>query len=155
MTKIQATSRSENTWSEIFSSTFKRSHPKKNLTEEKKKSRLNSARKLKGIYYIGLKYKELNEILKNTWRKSEVHLDFEIACKFLKTSGKTSQKASDVPVNSKLAIIVTDRSFAIVVVRKRWKKLFAYAHTKNEYTRDIRESKQSYCRKRIQFSESL
>ena len=61
MAKIHATTRPENIWPEIWSNMSKKSRQKEKQHRQKKKSKLDKARKLKGIYCFDpedMKFKE-------------------------------------------------------------------------------------------------
>ena len=76
---------------------MKSQQERKNSIGQKRKAKLDNARKLRGIHYVDPHDKEFNETLKHVRKKLEVHVDSATPCTSRKTSGNTSSEAPKGP----------------------------------------------------------
>ena len=98
LTKIQATSRPENIWPEIWSGTSKKSQQKDKTALGRRKAKAQQCTKAQRyLICIHPEDKEFNETLKNVRKKLEVHMGSAMLCKLRKTSGNSSCKTLKDP----------------------------------------------------------
>ena len=81
LTKIQATTRPENLRPEVWSKMAKAAQKKEKQEWTNEKPKLDNARRLTGIYFIGLEDEEFEETIKITRRKLDVPMDAAMPCK--------------------------------------------------------------------------
>ena len=81
LTKIQATTRPENFWPEVWSKMGEAAQKKEKQEWANEKPKLDNARKLRGIYFIDPVDGENKETIKNAWKKLEVPMDAAMPCK--------------------------------------------------------------------------
>ena len=70
LTKIQTTTRRDYVWPEVWTKIGEAAQNREKQEWAKEKPRLDNARKLRGIYFIGLDDREYSEIIKKRKRKT-------------------------------------------------------------------------------------
>ena len=81
LTKLQATSRPENVWPEVWTKFGKAAQKREKPDWANQKPKLDNARRLRGIYFIDPEDGEYEEALKNARRNLEVPMDAAMPCK--------------------------------------------------------------------------
>ena len=81
LTKIQATSRPENVWPEVWTKFGKAAQKREKPEWANEKPKLDNARWLRGIYFIDVEDAEYEDALKNARRNLEVPMDAAMPCK--------------------------------------------------------------------------
>ena len=107
LTKRQATSRPDHLWPEPWRRLARNAKLReKHKWAIEKKTKLDNARRLRGIYVIDPEYVEFKEIIKNAGRKLETPMAPAMPCKTCKKNkhGETRGKSNEI--KSKLACIL-------------------------------------------------
>ena len=81
LTKIQATTRPDHLWPEIWSGMSKAAQQKEKLQWAVEEPKLDTARKLEGIYFIEPDDQEFKEIMKKGKEKLDIHMEAAMPCK--------------------------------------------------------------------------
>ena len=105
LTKRQATSRPDHLWPELWRGMSKNAKLREKQKLSNEKPKLDSARRLQGIYFIDPEDMEFKEIIKNARRKLETPMAPAMPCNICKKSkhGETRGKTNDF--KSKFACI--------------------------------------------------
>ena len=106
LTRKQLTSRPDHLWPELWKSMGKNAQLKERQKRSHEKSKLDYARRLRGIYFIDLEDKAFKETIKNARKKLETPMAPAMPCKTSKNSqhGVTGGKSNEI--KSKLACIL-------------------------------------------------
>ena len=102
LTRKQLTSRPDHLWPELWKSMGKHAKLKEKQKWSNEKFHFENARKLRGIYFIDLEDKELNETIKNARKKLETSVAPAMPCKIMKNCGSDGSNK----IKTKLACIL-------------------------------------------------
>ena len=105
LTREQLTSRPDHLWPELWGKMGKNAKLKEKQKWSHEKLHLDNARKLRGIYFIDPKDKELKETIKNARKNLETPVAPAIACKIMKSNKKCGSGASN-KIKTKLACML-------------------------------------------------
>ena len=99
LTKKQTTSRLDYFWPEIWKDVSEAAQrkEKQKWAIEKKKPKLDNARRLRGIYFIDPADAEFKETIKHARRKLEVPMPAAMLCKIRRGTDKETCRTPDAP----------------------------------------------------------
>ena len=78
---MQATSRPEHIWPEVWSNASNNSRQKEKPHAATEKSKPDKSRQLRGIVYVGFNDMEFTDTMKNARKKLEVQMESAMPCK--------------------------------------------------------------------------
>ena len=87
LTKKQLTSRPDYSWPELWEKMRKNAKPKERQKWSHEKTKLDNARRLRGICFIDPEDKEFKETIKNARKKLETSVAPAMPCKIMKNCG--------------------------------------------------------------------
>ena len=105
LTKKQATSRPDHLWPEIWKNMSDAAQRREKQKWVIEKPRLDSARRLRKIYFIDPKDEEFKETLKNARRKLEMPMEAAMPCKVIRSQHAETRSYAD-KFRTKFACIV-------------------------------------------------
>ena len=105
LTKRQATSRPDHLWPELWTKLGRNAKLKEKHKWSIEKTKLDNARRLRGIYFIDLEDKEVKETIKNARKKLETPMASAMPCKTSKKSKHGETRSKTNAFKSKLACI--------------------------------------------------
>ena len=105
LTRKQVTSRPDHLWPESLDEIGKNAKLKERQKWSHEKPKLDNARKLRGIYFIGPEDKEFKETIKNARKKLETPMAPAMPCKTSKNSQHGVTVVNPIEIKSKLACI--------------------------------------------------
>ena len=106
LTRKQLTSRKKYLWPELWTKFGRNAKPREKQKWSIEKPKLDNVRRLRGIYFIDLEYKEFKETIRNARKKLETPVALAMPCKMSKKNknGETRSKTDDF--KSKFACIL-------------------------------------------------
>ena len=123
LTKRQVTSRPDHLWPELWIKLGRNAKMMERQKWSTEKTKLDSARRLRGIYFIDPEDKEFKETINNAHKKLETPMALAMPCKTGKKSkhGETRGKTNEF--KSKLACILEASESTRLRMDKEWEKL--------------------------------
>ena len=106
LTRKQLTFRPEHLWPELWKTVGRNAQLKERQKWSHEKPKLDSARRLRGIYFIDPEDKEFKETIKNARKKLEMPMAPAMPCKTSKTCKHVATRGKSKEIKSKLACVL-------------------------------------------------
>ena len=106
LTRQQLTSRPDHLWPELWRGLGRNAKLKEKQKWSNERTKLDNARRLRGIYFIDPEDKEFKETIKNARKKLETSMAPAVPCKIVKNYKNWVTRGKSNKIKSKLACIL-------------------------------------------------